>query len=107
MPSCLVHLASGIGNIVLATPMLVALDELGFEIDVCLDADYAQTVDLLRPWSVVRSVSVGGIAAAMRAVGHLGRSATTAIVVKSDAQNAGSSPDYSCGPLADAVVQLK
>jgi len=67
MPSCLVHLASGIGNIVLATPMLLALDELGFEIDVCLDADYAQTVDLLRPWSVVRSVSVGGIAAAMRA----------------------------------------
>ena len=52
----LVHLASGVGNIVLATPLLVALDELGFTVDVCLDADYPQTADLLRPWSVVREV---------------------------------------------------
>lgn len=52
----LVHLASGVGNIVLATPLLVALDELGFSIDVCLDADYAQTADLLQPWSVVRHI---------------------------------------------------
>ena len=32
------------------------------------------------------------------------RSATAAIVVKPDAQNAGSSPHYSCGPLAYAIV---
>jgi len=55
----LVHLASGIGNIVLATPLLVALDEMGVTCDVCLEADYPQTADLLRPWSVVRHVYTG------------------------------------------------
>ena len=55
----LVHLASGVGNIVLATPLLVALDELGLTVDVWLDADYPQTADLLRPWSVVREVITG------------------------------------------------
>jgi ADP-heptose:LPS heptosyltransferase len=55
----LVHLASGVGNIVLATPLLVALDELGFTVDVCLDADYPQTADLIRPWSAVRQVYTG------------------------------------------------
>jgi ADP-heptose:LPS heptosyltransferase len=54
--SVLVHLASGVGNVVLATPLLVALDELGFAVDVLLDADYPQTADLLRGWSVVRAV---------------------------------------------------
>jgi ADP-heptose:LPS heptosyltransferase len=57
--NALVHLASGIGNIVFATPLLVALDELGVTIDVCLDADYPQTADLLRPWSVVREMYAG------------------------------------------------
>jgi len=52
----LVHLASGIGNVVLATPLLVALDEMGFGVHVRLDADYPQTADLLSGWSVVRSV---------------------------------------------------
>ncbi|HYP53156.1 MAG TPA: hypothetical protein VEQ42_06425, partial [Pyrinomonadaceae bacterium] len=52
----LVHLAAGVGNVVLATPLLVALDELGFAVDVLIDADYPQTADLLRGWSVVRSV---------------------------------------------------
>jgi hypothetical protein len=51
---CLVHLASGIGNIVFATPLLVALAELGFTIDVDLDADYPQTSGLLQPWSIIR-----------------------------------------------------
>lgn len=55
----LVHLASGVGNIVLATPLLVALDELGLTVDVWLDADYPETADLLRPWSVVRQVING------------------------------------------------
>jgi len=63
---CLVHLASGVGNIVLATPLLVALDELGYEVDVCLDADYAETAQLLQPWSIVRSVHGGGLAALLR-----------------------------------------
>src|SRR5206468_4454091 len=54
--TALVHLASGVGNIVLATPLLVALDEMGLTVDVWLDADYPETADLLRPWSVVRHV---------------------------------------------------
>ncbi len=63
--TCLVHLASGIGNVVLATPLLIVLDELDLAVDVCLDADYAQTATLLQPWSVVRAVHVDGIAAAV------------------------------------------
>lgn len=62
----LVHLASGVGNIVLATPLLIALDELGYEVHVCLDADYPQTADLLQPWSVIRALYRGGLAALIR-----------------------------------------
>lgn len=64
--TCLVHLASGVGNIVLATPLLIALNELGWQLDVCLDADYAETIELLRPWSIVREVHTGGVVAAAR-----------------------------------------
>jgi ADP-heptose:LPS heptosyltransferase len=68
--TCQVHLASGIGNIVLATPLLQALGELGFSIDVYLDADCPQTADLLRPWSVVRQVHCGHGAGARAHVGY-------------------------------------
>jgi hypothetical protein len=51
-----VHLAAGIGNIVLATPLLVALYESGFGTDLVLAVDYAETADLLRPWSAVREI---------------------------------------------------
>jgi hypothetical protein len=37
--------------------------------------------------------------------GHVRSSATAAIVVETDAQNTCSSPDYSCRPLMDAIVQ--
>jgi ADP-heptose:LPS heptosyltransferase len=52
----LVHLASGVGNIVMATPLLISLDEMGFTVDVRLDADYPETVELLSGWSVVRQI---------------------------------------------------
>lgn len=52
----LVHLASGIGNIVLSTPLLAALNQMDFVSDVLIDADYPQTADLLRHWSVVRDI---------------------------------------------------
>ena len=52
----LVHLASGVGNIVMATPLLISLDEMGFAVDVRLDADYLETVELLSDWSVVRQI---------------------------------------------------
>lgn len=54
--SVLVHVGAGVGNVVLATPLLLALQELGFAVDVWLAADYPQTVDLLRPWNVVRQI---------------------------------------------------
>src|SRR5438552_1594163 len=52
----LVHLASGVGNIVLATPLLQVLDRHGHRVDVLIDGDYAETADLLLHWSVVRAV---------------------------------------------------
>lgn len=52
----LVHLAAGVGNVVLATPLLVALDRAGFAVDVLLDADYPPTAELLDGWSIVREV---------------------------------------------------
>jgi ADP-heptose:LPS heptosyltransferase len=55
--SVLVHLAAGVGNIVLATPLLVALEELGLATTVALAADYPETTDLLQPWSAVDEVS--------------------------------------------------
>ena len=41
--SILVHLGAGVGNVVMATPLLMALHELGLTIDVLLAADYAET----------------------------------------------------------------
>jgi ADP-heptose:LPS heptosyltransferase len=55
-PEILVHVGAGIGNVVLATPLFLALDEMGFTVDVWLTSDYAQTADLLKFWSVIRSV---------------------------------------------------
>jgi ADP-heptose:LPS heptosyltransferase len=56
----LVHLASGIGNVVLATPLLALLARRGFTMDVRVDGDYPETADLLRDWGALRRVSVGG-----------------------------------------------
>lgn len=59
MHSVLVHLASGIGNIVLATPLLVALHRHGYPLDVLVDGDYAETADLLTGWSAIRRLFNG------------------------------------------------
>ena len=53
----LAHIGAGIGNVVLATPLLVALHELRFTVDVWLSGDYEQTADLLKPWSAIRGIS--------------------------------------------------
>lgn len=55
----LVHLASGVGNIVLATPLLIALGRRGLEVDVLVDGDYAESADLLAGWGAVRKVFNG------------------------------------------------
>lgn len=55
----LVHLASGIGNIVLATPLLIVLGRAGFIADVLIDADYPGVAELLEGWSAVRAIYDG------------------------------------------------
>lgn len=52
----LVHLASGIGNIILATPLLAVLARNGFIVDLLLDADYSGVGELFNGWDVVRDV---------------------------------------------------
>jgi ADP-heptose:LPS heptosyltransferase len=59
----LAHVGAGVGNVVLATPLFVALAGQGFTIDVLLDADYAETAELLRGWSLVREVFAHGAGA--------------------------------------------
>jgi ADP-heptose:LPS heptosyltransferase len=56
--SVFVHMSSGIGNIILATPMLIAISRMGFAIDLLLDADYPQTAELFRGWGIIRSVFI-------------------------------------------------
>lgn len=55
----LVHLACGIGDIVLATPLLQVLSRHGFIVDVRLDADYRGVGGLFSGWSAVRAVFDG------------------------------------------------
>jgi hypothetical protein len=52
----LAHVGAGIGNVILSTPLFLALHELGYSVDVWLSGDYAQTTDLLESWSAIRSV---------------------------------------------------
>jgi ADP-heptose:LPS heptosyltransferase len=56
MPVALVHLGAGIGDIVLATPMISALEQIGLDIDLCLSADYPETASLFHGWPVIRRV---------------------------------------------------
>jgi ADP-heptose:LPS heptosyltransferase len=52
----LVHLAAGIGNIILATPLLLVLSRQGYTLDLLVDGDYRETADLFRGWSLLRAV---------------------------------------------------
>jgi ADP-heptose:LPS heptosyltransferase len=52
----LVHLASGVGNIVLSTPLLAALNEMGLTVDLRLSADYQAVASLFEGWSAIRSI---------------------------------------------------
>jgi ADP-heptose:LPS heptosyltransferase len=55
----LVHLATGIGYIMLATPLLLALRERYFRIDLLLHADYPGVDALFRGWSALNAVFDG------------------------------------------------
>ena len=52
----LLHLGSGIGNIVFATPLLAALAEIGCVTDLIFDADYPEVAELFEGWSLVRRI---------------------------------------------------
>ncbi len=52
----LVHVSSGIGDIVLATPLLLVLSRHFSVIDLRLDADYPGAGELFRHWSALRRV---------------------------------------------------
>jgi hypothetical protein len=67
----LIHLASGVGNIVLATPLVLALAEMDFVIDIRLDADYPATIDLLSGWSAIRSIRRGAFPSPLAAYRHI------------------------------------
>src|SRR5258706_2927339 len=55
----LVHLGAGIGNLVFATPLLIALRELNYDVDLRLSADYEGAADLFSGWDVVRRIITG------------------------------------------------
>jgi ADP-heptose:LPS heptosyltransferase len=55
----LVHLATGIGNIVLATPLLLALRQQFNTIELLVDADYPGMGELFRGWSALAGVFDG------------------------------------------------
>jgi ADP-heptose:LPS heptosyltransferase len=57
--SVLVHVASGVGNIVFASPLLLVLSRHRFIIDVLIDGDYRGTADLFRGWSALLNVYDG------------------------------------------------
>lgn len=52
----LVHLTSGIGNIVLATPLLAVLARSGFIVDLLITADYDGVTDLFAGWNAIRTI---------------------------------------------------
>ena len=56
MRTALVHLGAGIGNIVLATPLISALEQIDVTVDLCLSADYPETATLFEGWPAIRQV---------------------------------------------------
>ncbi len=55
----LVHVATGVGNIVLSTPLLAVLHGNGFIVDVLVDGDFAGVGELLEGWDAIRDVFEG------------------------------------------------
>lgn len=55
--SVLVHLGGGMGDVLLATPMMEMLGRAGFAVDVCVQGETRQTADLLQGLPFLRTVS--------------------------------------------------
>jgi len=66
----LLHLAAGVGDIVLATPLIAALDRLGHDVELLLHADYPATAELFEDWAAVRAIHAGPAAAARLRAGE-------------------------------------
>jgi ADP-heptose:LPS heptosyltransferase len=67
MELALVHLAAGIGNIVLATPLLQALNRLRIRAHLLINADYPGVGALFDGWSAVEEVVSGPVAEVINA----------------------------------------
>jgi hypothetical protein len=70
----LVTAGQGVGNVIMATPAIAAVDAMGFDVDVLLDARYPGTEDLLTNWRAVKNVFTQkprcAYDAVVRTVGH-------------------------------------
>ena len=53
----LVHLGSGMGNILMATPMIEMLGRGGYSVDLCLQGETPDVETIFHNWPYVRSVS--------------------------------------------------
>lgn len=53
----LVHLGSGMGNMLMATPMIETLSNGGWQIDLCLEGETPNVETLFNRWSPVETVS--------------------------------------------------
>jgi len=58
-PEALVAAGGGLGDIVMTTPVISAVYQLGYTIDVLIKPDIAWAAGLLEPWDIVRKVYVG------------------------------------------------
>lgn len=57
MNAVLVHLGSGMGNMLMATPMMQMLSENGYKVDLCLQGETKDVEKLFMGWPHIRSVS--------------------------------------------------
>ena len=53
----LVHLGSGMGNMLMATPMMEMLSHGGYQIDLCLQGETPKVDTLFQSWPHVRTVA--------------------------------------------------
>ena len=53
----LVHLGSGMGNMLMATPMMEMLSKGGYQVDLCLQGETPKVDSLFKRWSHVRVVA--------------------------------------------------
>lgn len=58
----LVHLASGIGNIILATPLLQVLIRAQYTVELLVDGDYGETAQLFQHWGGLHAIHTDGLA---------------------------------------------